>query len=299
MKGYIIVLLLCVFSIVLGKGSTKNNNDEFNINIDPEENNESINNVPLNTYHNQFSNGLYNDEETINDLKLVKLRENNFVALRGKIDEESASAFINDILKIKGNKIYVYLITPGGSITSGNHIIQTIDTLTAAGKNIICIADHAYSMGFVIFQACPKRYIMQHSIIMQHQASLEVGGPIEQARNLFKLVEKIESKSNERQSKRLNIEPNEFHKKTQHDLWLYSDEIITEHAADEIVNVICDLDANLSYYVKKTFFLGTVNIEFSLCPLIHTPRNITISMDEAKARDNIKQEYENFKINKI
>lgn len=234
-----------------------------------------------------------------NDFKLIRLTENNFVALRGRIDEESASSFIADILKIKDNKIYVYLITPGGSITSGNHIIQTLDTLKASGKKIICIADHAYSMGFVIFQSCPKRYIMQHSIIMQHQASLEVGGPIENARNLFKLVEKIEAKSNTLQSNRLNVHPDEFHKMTQHDLWLYSDEIIETKAADEIVNVLCDFNTDLPYVVKKRAFFGDVSIEFSLCPLIHTPRNITLVMDEKKTLEKIRDDYENFKVKRI
>lgn len=132
-----------------------------------------------------------------NEIETVKLKDNNFVSIRGKIDEDSASRFIYDIMKIKNDKIYIYLNTPGGSIMSGNTIIQTIESLKQSGKKLICIADHAYSMGFVIFQACPTRYIMPHSIIMQHQASLQLDGPIKNVKNMVKLIENIDIKANE------------------------------------------------------------------------------------------------------
>lgn len=227
--------------------------------------------------------------------KIIKLEENNFVALRGKIDEESASEFITNIMKIKSDQIYIYLITPGGSVVSGNNIIQIMDTLTSVGKQIICIADHAYSMGFVIFQACPTRYIMEHTIIMQHQMSLTVEGQIEQARNHFKLVEKLERKSEIRQSNRLNITISDFHERIQHDLWLYGDEIIENNAADEVVGVLCNFDTDQTITVKKQVFFGNIDLEFSLCPMVHMPRKITFNVNEDKIEDKLREEYVNFK----
>ena len=166
-----------------------------------------ISQVKSDKFFNHFSEDVVSDSEILKDgqNKILKLHEDNFVTLRGRIDEESASRFISDVMKLKGDKIYVYLVTPGGSIVSGNSIIQLIDTLSSIGKEIICIADHAYSMGFVIFQSCPKRYIMPHSIIMQHQASLSISGPLENVKNNLKLVEKIDKKANQRQSQRLNL----------------------------------------------------------------------------------------------
>lgn len=243
------------------------------------------------------------DDTTTNESKLVRLDENNFVSLRGSVDEESASAFVSDIMKIKGNKIYIYLVTPGGSIISGNTIVQTIDTLTASGKKIICIADHAYSMGFVIFQSCPVRYILPHSIIMQHQASLQVKGPINQARNMFKLVEKIVNTGNIRQAERLGVTLNEFNLMTEHDLWLYGNEIIEKRAADEVINVICDFDPEKTYELTKFTMFGIVKIIFSHCPLIHTPISVNFDtigtigpMDQMKIKNDIINEYEKFKL---
>jgi ATP-dependent Clp protease protease subunit len=230
------------------------------------------------------------------DLKMIRLNENNFVAIRGNIDESSASRFISDIMKLKGDKIYVYLITPGGSVISGTSIIQTINTLQSTGKEIICIADHAYSMGFVIFQSCSKRYVMPHSIIMQHQVSLGIDGPIEQVRSYFKLIERIGAKLNTEQAEKLNLTTQEFHDKTQHDLWLYGDDIVEANAADKIVNVICDLNPNQIYKISKRTLFGTLDIDFSMCPLIHDPVNIEFRVDEHKILENIKGEYNNFKV---
>ena len=232
------------------------------------------------------------ESSTESNRKIIKLDESNFVTIRGKIDEESASAFVTDINKIKGNKIYIYLLTPGGSIISGNTIMQHIEALTLNGKKIYCIADHAYSMGFVIFQACPTRYVMEHSIIMQHQPSLSVGGPIEQARNRFKLVEKIEKKNNEVQAKRLNLTIEEFHKIYVHDAWFYSDEILTMNAADEMVSVLCNFNVDKTQTLTMNTFFGSLKLLYSLCPLIHTPKNITFVMDTTILNKSIDNKYQ-------
>lgn len=231
------------------------------------------------------------------ELKLVELNENNFVAIRGVIDEHSASRFISDVMKLKNNKIYVYLITPGGSVISGMSIIQTISTLQASGKEFICIADRAASMGFVIFQACAKRYIMEHSIVMQHQVSLGIEGPFEQVKNYIKLIETIDKRLNHNQATKVGMTAEKFHENVQHDWWLYGQDIITNGAADEMVNVICDFDTTKVYEIKKYTFFGEIDLQFSLCPLIHNPSNVKINMNHNKVIEQVNNEYTNFKKN--
>ena len=81
---------------------------------------------------------------------VITLTEDNHVLLRGKIDSKSATQCVNDLLSIKENDIYLYITSPGGSITEGYQIIQTIDALGATGKNVHCIGDVAASMAFSI-----------------------------------------------------------------------------------------------------------------------------------------------------
>src|SRR5580704_18826201 len=71
----------------------------------------------------------------------LKLHHTNLVILKGQINSQSADKVIENLLKVFDTDIYLYIVSNGGSVIDGNNIIQTIDTLSASGKNIICIAD--------------------------------------------------------------------------------------------------------------------------------------------------------------
>lgn len=219
------------------------------------------------------------------DNNLVTLTDNNFVVLRGQIDEDTSSYFIRDIHQLisYNNDIYVYLITPGGSVIDGYNIIQTLDALSLTGKNIHCIADIAYSMGFSILQACNYRYVLQGSSIMQHQMSFGLEGQLENNKNRFKFIESIEEKMAEQQSAKLGLTKDEFQKKILSDWWLFGDNAVKENAADNIINVMCDLTLlNETYFREFDFiFFGKVKFEFSKCPLIKAPISINF-MDKVK-----------------
>ena len=62
--------------------------------------------------------------------------------------------------------------------SAGSRIVDEIQKY-----DLDCIAHKAYSMGFVILQACNKRYITQYSSVMQHQISYGVSNEIKLVRN--------------------------------------------------------------------------------------------------------------------
>lgn len=239
-----------------------------------------------------FSNSQEQNDTMKNNI--ITLNENNVVTIRGVISEDTASKFISDISKISENNIYIFLLTPGGSIDSGNSIIQHMNALTLSGKKLYCIAEKAYSMGFVIFQSCPVRYVMPNSIIMQHQASLHIEGPIEQAKNQWKLYDRVIKQIVETQSSRLNLSEQEFKDLYVHDMWLYGDEIIQNKAADEIVNVICSINI-IEKYINITVhtFFGHINIEYPMCPLIHMHKSVSWAMEQNKLDTFINSEVNN------
>ena len=207
--------------------------------------------------------------------KIITLTNSNFVAINTRIDDRSASEFINSITKITDNYIYIYLSTGGGRIKSGEDMIQVMETLADSGKNVMCIADTAYSMGFIIFEMCPIRYITKNSKIMQHQMTLGVTGQLERVKNYINFVSTIENVHTERQADRLQLTVDEFNQKTNNDWWLYGEDIIKTNAADEFVSVLCEPHLVDEYYnttVRSIF--GNVIIEFSKCPLIKNPKKI-------------------------
>lgn len=211
---------------------------------------------------------------------LVTLTENNLVVLRGAINEDTASYFVKDIHDLVSNEkvddIYVYLMTPGGSVIAGYDIIQTLEALSQS-KKIHCIADTAYSMGFSILQACDSRHVLKGSSIMQHQMSFGFEGSIENNKNRFKFIESIEDKMTEQQSEKLGLTKEEFKEKILSDWWMFSDNAVKENAADDVIHVLCDKNLSNETYTREFefVFFGKVKFEFSKCPLIKAPVNIT------------------------
>ncbi len=212
--------------------------------------------------------------EQSNDL--VKLTEDNFVVLRGTIDGQSSSKLISELLDKKSKELYVYLITGGGSVTSGMQIIQTLKALEKSGTKINCITNVGLSMGFVITQYCQNRLVMDSSILMQHQASFGVKGPMN---NVNSYVEFIRSMINEvdiYQSNRMNLTLHDFKEKTRDDWWLIGSEAVRNNAADKIVYVLCDFKNQFVKEEVETLF-GTIKLTYSKCPVARDPTKVQFS----------------------
>jgi ATP-dependent Clp protease protease subunit len=239
-----------------------------------------------------FSGNKNRNDNMYNDV--LQMTNDNTVVIRGEISEDSASDFISDIHKIANNEdaeavndIYVFLMTPGGSVIDGYNIIQTLDAWTLAGKNITCIADTAYSMGFSILQACTNRYVLKGSSVMQHQMSFGLEGQLENNKNRFKFIESIGREMDNQQSERLGLSYEDFKKKTLSDWWLFGNSIVEENVADKMVNVLCDHKlSNETYFKEFDFvFFGKIKFEFSKCPLIKAPKSIDFGNNNANDVD--------------
>jgi ATP-dependent protease ClpP protease subunit len=224
--------------------------------------------------------GQFVHAESNNKNDIIHLTTDNVVTLRGEINGITASNFINEIVEYKsGEELYIYIISGGGSVISGMEIVRTINDLTKNGVNVKCIANTAMSMAFVIFQTCPERYVTESSVLMQHQMSLGIKGPIRQVTTYLDFVTAIENELEEQQSRRIGIPENVFREKVAHDWWLFGNDIVKKGAADKMVHVICDFIPELKDEVVATFF-GDVTLTFSTCPLARDP--VKISFDNSK-----------------
>lgn len=207
---------------------------------------------------------------------LINLNNKNTITLRGPIDEISSSYIIDKLLSLnytldKNNEIYLYMTTPGGSVISGYDIINIIDTIKLT-RNISCITDFSASMGFAIFQTCTNRYILQHGILMQHQMSSIIDGPIEKMKSYMKLSNELEETLNNIQANRLKIDVYDFKRKIMNDWWTFGKNNIKDNIADKIVKVACDKEM---YNTNTTQTFRIFNMEykviFSNCPLMKYP----------------------------
>ena len=235
--------------------------------------------------------------------KLIELNENNFVTLRGTVDSNSVSRWIREINLVNSNDIYLYIKSPGGSVTQGLTFIEQINSLQESGKNIHCIADFAASMAFIIFQSCPERYILSSSILMQHQMSLELKGNLENLQNYLVFIEEINSIVIKNQAERINMTSLAFQNKVMNDWWISGNFALKNNLADEIVNVKCE--KNLFNQIDEidihTIF-GKIVLEFYSCPIINNPIKINSKINanqKINYYDHIKYFIPDFAINEL
>jgi len=170
---------------------------------------------------------------------VVVLDSSNTLFLRGAINNELSNNIIKKIHSIEDDTIVLYIKSPGGSVQAGNRIVQVMDAMTANGKDIVCIAEEAYSMAFIIFQACATRYVMSSSVLMQHQMALMTVGQIERIRSQMKMYESVERELNQRQADRLQMSLKEFEANVSNDWWMYGSDIMKNKAADRVIHAMC------------------------------------------------------------
>ncbi len=128
-------------------------------------------------YINKENTFLKMSEEIFNNEKnydiYTKLLNNRIIFLTGEIEDKISNFIVAQLLfleaKDPNKEIYIYINSPGGLITSGMSIYDTMRFIKPK-VNTICIGK-AYSMAAFILSAGEKkkRYSLPNSRIMIHQ----------------------------------------------------------------------------------------------------------------------------------
>jgi ATP-dependent Clp protease protease subunit len=112
------------------------------------------------------------------DAKLLGERK---VFLWGQVDDHSAKHVVERLLYLEmqdpGKEIQLIINSPGGYVTSGFAIYDTIKSISSP-VSTVC-SGLAASMGSILLSAGEKgrRFVMPHARIMIHQPSGGAGGP--------------------------------------------------------------------------------------------------------------------------
>lgn len=105
-----------------------------------------------------------------------KLLEQRKIFLWGEVDDHSAESIVSKLLYLEasepGKKILFYINSPGGIITSGYSILDTMNLITSP-VSTICMG-LAASMGSLLLSAGEKgeRYIYPLGEVLIHQPSM-------------------------------------------------------------------------------------------------------------------------------
>lgn len=102
-----------------------------------------------------------------------KFLEQRKIFLWGEVNSESAQELVEKFLYLEtkdpGKPITFYINTPGGSITDGMAVYDTIKMLTSPVTAVV--TGMAASMGSILLCAAPKgnRHVFPHSRVLIHQ----------------------------------------------------------------------------------------------------------------------------------
>lgn len=166
-----------------------------------------------------------------------RLLKDRIILLTGEINDSLASLIISELLyldSINNNDISLYINSPGGSITAGLAIYDTIHYIKCK-VNTICLG-MAMSMGaFLLASTTGKRYALPHSEIMIHQPYGGMQGVVSdidiQARRLIKTKHTL----NTLLAKHTNQDLNKITNDTERDYYMDVHEALEYNLIDEII----------------------------------------------------------------
>ena len=168
-----------------------------------------------------------------------RLLNDRIIMLSDQVDNNSASLIIAQMLYLEGQDpdkdIHFYINSPGGSVTAGMAIYDTMQYIKC-DVNTICIG-MAASMGAFLLAAGAKgkRYALPNSEIMIHQP---LGGTQGQATEILihaKHIEKTRNTLNKILAEKTGKPIEEIEKDTERDNFMSAEEAMKYGLIDKVI----------------------------------------------------------------
>ena len=178
-----------------------------------------------------------NNSERCYDL-YSRLLEDRIVFITGEIDDNNANIIVSELLyldSISHEDIYIYINSPGGSITSGMAIY---DTMNYIKSNIITICiGMAASMASILLSSGTKgkRYILPNSEVMIHQPLGGTSGQATEIKIHAERILKLKDKINKILAKNTNTNIKKIEQDTERDYFMDSKEALEYGIIDKIL----------------------------------------------------------------
>lgn len=167
-----------------------------------------------------------------------RLLKDRIILLTGEINDNIASIIVSELLyldSINNEEIWLYINSPGGSITSGLAIYDTISFINSK-VNTVCIG-MAMSMGaFLLASTTGKRYALPHSEIMIHQPYGGMQGVVTDIDIQTKRLLKTKKQMNELLAKHTNKPIEKIEYDTERDYYMSASEALEYNLIDEILD---------------------------------------------------------------
>ena len=167
-----------------------------------------------------------------------RLLQDRIVMLNGEIDDVSSNSIVAQLLyldSVNHNDISLYINSPGGSISAGMAIYDTMNFIKSDVKTI-CIGMAASMGAFLLASGCKgKRMGLKNCEVMIHQPLGGVNGQATEIKIVADRILYLRNKLNnilaEKTGKKLSI----IEEDTERDHYLSSDEALSYGLVDKIL----------------------------------------------------------------
>jgi ATP-dependent Clp protease protease subunit len=178
-------------------------------------------------------------EERVYDI-YSRLLKDRIVFLGSQVNDEVANAIVAQLLFLHSDDpkadIHLYINSPGGSISAGMAIYDTMQFVTCDVATY-CIGQAA-SMGAVLLTAgaAGKRFALPNSRIMIHQPLAGMQGTAEEIMIHAKEFRRIKQRMNEIMIKHTGHSLEKIEKDTDRDRFMTADEAAEYHLIDRVID---------------------------------------------------------------
>ncbi len=173
-----------------------------------------------------------------------KFLEQRKIFLWGPVTDESAKDLTEKLLYLEavgpGEPITFYLNTPGGSITAGMAVYDTMQMITS--PITVIVTGMAASMGSILLSGAPKgrRFLYPHSRVLIHQPLISgrMMGPATDIHIQATEMEKLRAELNQILANASGQPLERINKDTDRDFYLNAKEAIAYGLADAIIEKV-------------------------------------------------------------
>ena len=167
-----------------------------------------------------------------------RLLKDRIILLNGEINDNTSNIVVAQLLyldSLNNDDISIYINSPGGSITSGMAIYDTINYIKS-DVSTICIGIAASMAAFLLSSGTKgKRYCLPNSEVMIHQPLGGVQGQATEIKIAAERILKLKSKLNKILASNTNKDIKQIENDTERDYFLSSEEALDYGLIDKIL----------------------------------------------------------------
>ena len=167
-----------------------------------------------------------------------RLLKDRIIFLSGEINDDVANTIVSELLyldSINHKDISLYINSPGGSITSGMAIMDTMNYVKS-DVSTICVGIAASMAAFLL--SCGqkgKRFILPNAEIMIHQPLGDASGQATEIKIVAERIIKLRNKLNTLLANNTNQDLKKIELDTERDYFMDSDEALKYGIVDKII----------------------------------------------------------------